>query len=82
MRDAVAGEAGAGELRARPPRVEAEHPPQQGHGLRLAAAAHQGNSGMKTAEQRRHQAQKRRKRHEHPDFILTYMLIILYNKRV
>ena len=46
--DAVADEAGAGELRARPPRVEAEHPPQQGHGLRLAAAAHQGNSGMKT----------------------------------
>ena len=44
--DAVADEAGAGELRARPHRVEAEHPPQQGHGLRLAAAAHQGNSGM------------------------------------
>ena len=46
VRDAVAGEAGHRELRARPPRVEAEHPPQQGHGLRLAAAAHQGNSGM------------------------------------
>ena len=48
MRDAVAGEAGAGELRARPLRVEAEHPPQQGHGLRLAA--HQGNLGMKTEQ--------------------------------
>ena len=31
--DAVADEAGAGELRARPPRVEAEHPTAPGRAL-------------------------------------------------